>query len=107
MTRAVRWLLIAVLFCVGATALVAHQITYKGTVLSAAPKSLRVSVVDEKTKKPAPMTFVLDEETKILRGDTLVTFAAAKIQKGEAAAVTIDHDLDWELAIVVRLAEKK
>ena len=107
MTRSGTLLLLAAVLWAGGTDVRAHQITYKGTVLSAAPKSLRVSVVDEKTKKPAPMTFVLDEETKILRGDTLVTFAAAKIQKGEAAAVTIDHDFDWELAIVVRLADRK
>jgi len=107
MTRSGTFLLLAALLWTGGTVVWAHQITYKGTVLSAAPKSLRVSVVNEKTKKPEPMTFVLDEETKILRGDTLVTFAAAKIQKGEGVAVTIDHDLDWELAIVVRLAERK
>lgn len=85
----------------------AHQITFKGTVISAAPAVLMVSVVDEKTKKPAPKTFVLDDETKILRGDRLVTFAAAKIQKNEKIAVTIDHDLDEELAMVVRLDERK
>jgi hypothetical protein len=85
----------------------AHQITFKGTVISATSTVLMVSVVDEKTKKVAPKKFVLDNETKILRGDKLVSFAAAKIQKGEKIAVSIDHDLDEELAMVVRLDEKK
>lgn len=87
--------------------LIAHQVTYKGTVISAAATALRVSVVDEKTKKVSPMSFTLDNETKILRGDTLVTFQAARIERNEKIAVTIDHDVDEELAIVVRLDERK
>jgi hypothetical protein len=87
--------------------LLAHQITYKGTVISSEAATLRVNVVDEKTKKVSPMRFILDAETKILRGDNLVTFAAARIERNEKIAVTIDHDLDEELAIVIRLDEKK
>ena len=84
-----------------------HQITYKGTVVSATATALKVTVIDEKTKKPAAMSFDMDKETKILRGDAQVTFAAAKIQKDEKIAVTIDHDIDETLAIVVRLDAAK
>ena len=84
-----------------------HQITFKGTVVSATATSLKVTVVDEKTKKPGVMSFDMDEETKILRGDKRVTFAAASIQKNEKIAVTIDHDVDETLAIIVRLDAKK
>jgi hypothetical protein len=66
-----------------------------------------VTVVDEKTKKPAAMKFDFDKETKILRGDKRVTIAEAGIVKGEKIAVTIDHDVDETLAIVIRLDEKK
>jgi len=84
-----------------------HQVTFKGTVVSATATNVKVSVVDEKTKKPVTKSFDMDKETKILRGDKLVTFAAAKIQKNEKIAVTIDHDADETLAIVVRLDQAK
>ena len=89
--------------------LLAHQITYKGTVMAsrveAGKLQLKVSVIDEKTKKPVPMDFTVDKDTKILRGDKLVTIAEARIEKNEKIAVTIDHDTDE--TIVVRLDPKK
>ena len=53
------------------------------------------------------MTFSIDKETKILRGDTLMTYAEARIQKDEKVAVTIDHDFDESYAFVIRLDEKR
>jgi hypothetical protein len=93
--------------CISGATLLAHQVTFKGTVISFTETTVKVMVVDEKTKKPAPKSFDFDKETKILRGDKLVTFANARIQKGEKIAVTIDHDADETLAIVIRLDEKK
>ena len=91
------------------TSLLAHQITYKGTVMAirieAGKALVKVSVIDEKTRKPAPMDFTVDKDTKILRGDKLVTIAEARIEKNEKIAVTIDHDTDE--TIVVRLDPKK
>lgn len=101
------WSAAAVAVCLLGATVVAHQVTFKGTVISAAETTIKVMVVDEKTKKPAPKSFDLDKETKILRGDKLVTFASARIQKDEKIAVTIDHDVDETLAIVIRLDEKK
>ncbi len=97
----------AITVCLFGASVAAHQITYKGTVVSAEKDTVKVTVVDEKTKKPIQMTFQLDKDTKILRGDTVVTPAEARIQKNEKIAVTIDHDLDETLAIVVRLDDKK
>ena len=88
-------------------ALVAHEITFKGTALSVAAESVRVNVVDPETKRSTPMEFVVDDLTKILRDDVLVKFANAKIQKGEPISVTVNHDLDEELAQVVRLGKSK
>lgn len=99
---------VGVAFVILATvSLAAHNITFKGTALAADKTSVRVNVVDAKTKKVAPMVFIVDEETKVLRDDVVVTFANAKIQKGEPISVTVDHDLDEELAQVIRLGKTK
>jgi hypothetical protein len=87
--------------------LLAHEVTHKGTVVSADKTTVTVSVINEKTKKPAAMKFDVDKDTKILRGDTLVTMADARIEKNEKIAVTIDHDADETLAIVIRLDARK
>ncbi len=84
-----------------------HDIVHKGTVVSADAKALRVSVPDEKTKKPVTMTFEHDRDTTFLRGEKVVLFADARIQKGEPVAVTINHDDDPNFALVVRLNERK
>jgi hypothetical protein len=86
---------------------VAHEETHKGTVIALEKSGVRVNVVDPKTKKTEVRVFDIDAETKILRGDTVLTLAAAKIQKGEAIAVTVNHDLDEQLALVVRLGAAK
>ena len=99
--------LVAIVLAMTTAAVLAHQVTYKGTVIALDKESVRVTVVDEKTKKPVDMKFDFDKETKVLRGDKLVTIAEARIVKGEKIAVTIDHDVDETLAIVIRLDEKK
>jgi hypothetical protein len=93
----------AVAVCLLGATVAAHQVTYKGTVVSTEKESVKVTVIDEKTRKPVVMSFDMDKDTKILRGDKLVTLAEARIQKNEKIAVTIDHDADETLAIVVRL----
>jgi hypothetical protein len=87
--------------------LLAHQQTFKGKVLSVAGTSVEVNVLDPKTKKEELHTFKIDAETKVLRGDAVVTFANAKIRKGENISVTVDHDLDIALALVIRLDAAK
>ena len=99
--------LVAIALAVTTVAALAHQVTYKGTVIALDKESVRVTVIDDKTKKPADMKFDFDKETKILRGDKRVTIAEARIVKGEKISVTIDHDVDETLAIVIRLDEKK
>jgi maltose-binding protein MalE len=95
----------AVAVCALGATLLAHSVT--GTVVSAKPDSIVVSVVDETTKKPASMTFDLNKDTKIMRGTKTVTFAEAKIQKGEKISVTIDHDVDEHLATIIKLDAPK
>ena len=68
---------------------------------------MKVNVVDPKTRKVTALTFIVDEETKVLRDDKPVKFADAKIQKGEKITVTVDHDLDEDLAQTIRLGTTK
>ncbi len=98
--------ILAIGLCLFGTTLHAHQVTFKGTVVSVDKTSVKVTVVDEKTKKPAQKSFDFDKETKILRGDKLVSIDQARIVKGEKISVTIDHDVDETLAIVIRLDPK-
>ena len=100
-------LLVAVTTVASTATLLAHEITFKGTVVSVDATSVKITVIDEKTKKPVVKTFDYDKDTKILRGDKLVPFADAKIQKNEKISVTIDHDADETLAIVIKLDPKK
>ena len=99
--------LTAIAICVAGAVLIAHQVTYKGTVLSVGKESVKVTVIDEKTKKPGPMDFDFDKETKILRGDKVVPMSQAQIQKGEKISVTVDHDADEKYALVIRLDVRK
>ena len=90
----------------GATML-AHEVTYRGTVIAVATAKVQVRVSDEKTKKEAPMDFAVTPKTKVLRGDKAVTFADARIQKDERISVTVNNDEDETRAITIRLAAQK
>ncbi|MDP3717502.1 MAG: hypothetical protein Q8T13_07045 [Acidobacteriota bacterium] len=98
---------------------VAHEVTYRGTVVSQETgryaqasggvrevRELHVTVVDAKTKKPSNRVFVIVDGTKILRGKAPVTLANAGIQKGESVAVTIDHDKPGDEAIRISLEQR-
>jgi len=97
----------AAIMAVATVTLSAHMVTFKGTALSVEKESVTVNVVDSETKKVSKKVFVVDNETKVLRNDVQVKFADAKIQKGENISVTVDHDLDEELAQVIRLGAAK
>ena len=98
-------LILAVLVLwVSGTTLLAHEETYKGTVISTKAAKVQVSVIDEKTKKASAMEFVVTAKTKVLRGDKVVKFADARIQKDERIAVTVNHDASMTNAVVIRLA---
>lgn len=107
MTSIIRSVSIAVGICLLTASVFAHEVTYKGKVVSTDKTAVKVTVIDAKTKKPMDLTFTVDKDTKVLRGDKAVVFADARIEKGEAIAVTVDHDLDEDLALVVRLDARK
>jgi hypothetical protein len=105
--KALSVIMCAAFLVVAAVSVRAHQETHKGTVISVEKDKVHVNVLDPKTKKIAARAFDVDKETKILRDNKVVTFAAAKIRKDEAIAVTVDHDLDEDLALVIRLGVTK
>ena len=107
MNRLASFVAVFVLAVCSVAAASRHEVTYKGTVVSADDKKVTVTVVNAKTKKPENVGFSFDKETKVLRGDKVVTYAQARIQKGEKIAVTVDHDLDENFAVVIRLDAKK
>lgn len=92
--------------CVAASgvSLLAHEVTYKGTVLAVNGARIQVQVIDEKTKKETAMPFELTSRTKIYRGDREVKLADARIQKDERIVVTVNHEVSATQATVVRLA---
>lgn len=97
----------AVIVALATVTLSAHLITSKGKVTAVEKEAVKVDVMDPETKKVTPRTFIVDEETKVLRDDKLVKFADAKIQKGENITITVDHDLDEDLAQTIRLGTTK
>jgi hypothetical protein len=110
MSRAKLPALIAILFVVAVMTAIAHEITFKGTVTAVEPGQivkLKVSVIDEKTKKPTVMNFEVDDQTVIFRGTAKVKLADAAIQKGEAITLVVDHDSSMVIAIEVKLPAKK
>lgn len=107
MKRAIAIVLTFVFACAATITVLAHPFTFKGAVTAVTPTKLSVTVKDEKTGKPVVKAFEIDKETKILRGDDVVTFAAAHIVKGEQVSVTVNLDEGDDLADVIRLSPKK
>ena len=105
MTR-LRLAALLVFSAVLSASLLAHEMTYKGTVLATEPAKLQVKTIpDDKTKPEETLWFRVDKNTKVKRGDTVVKYADAKIVKGERIAVTINHDAATKnLATEIRLA---
>ena len=95
------------LAAVATVALMAHPMTYKGTVVSVGASSLQVHAMDDMTKKESTMTFKVNAKTKVLRGDKVVKFGAAKIKKDERIAITVNTDTAPDAALVIRLAPLK
>jgi hypothetical protein len=91
--------------CAMAATLLAHD--FRGSVVSVTPTTITISTVDDTTKKPTQETFDIAKDTKIQRGTKVVSFAEAKIVKGDKVTITIDHELDMHRAIVIKLDEKK
>ncbi len=89
------------------TTLLAHDQLFPGTVMTVEAAKIQVNTIDAKTKKETPMWFEIADDTKVKRGDTVVTYTAAKITKGERIVVVVNHDDGRTAAQELRLAAAK
>ena len=64
-----------------------------------------MSSMKTRRRRP-PWSFTVTDKTKVLRGDTHVSFADAHIQKDERVAVIVDPDESGSEALEIRLAAR-
>jgi hypothetical protein len=70
----------------------AHDVLYPGTVLTVEAERLQVKAVDPETKQDLTLWFTVTRDTKVKRGDRIVTYAEAKIARDERIVVVVNHD---------------
>jgi hypothetical protein len=86
--------------------LLAHPMTFKGTVASIEPNRMQIKTGEEK-KGEAPPWLIINDRTKIWRDKTVVTFEQARIVVGERVVANVDHDADGVMKVVeIHLAAK-
>jgi hypothetical protein len=96
----------AVVIVCSSALVLAHPMTLKGTVSAVERTRIQVKAGEEK-KSEAPAWCAIDDKTKIFRGKTVVTFAAAKIAVSEKVVVLTDHGADNKMtAVEIHLAAK-
>ena len=108
-----KWALATMLAGLTVMATVAHEVKYEGTVAAVKPNrysasdgilaTLEVSVRD----RTRPMAFDITQYTRLWRGNSPVTFAAARIQKDESVTVTFNDEEAEKGALEVRLPAQK
>ena len=106
MTRITVLVLSAVLVSLAGAVALAHEVVYTGTVVSVETAKVEVNVLDGDTKKETAMVFTVTDKTKVLRGDTQLSFADAHIQKDERVAIIVDFDESGSEALEIRLAPR-
>lgn len=91
----------------------AHEVTYRGTVAAVEPNPYaaadgilaRLEVkVDDRTRT---MVFDITQYTRLWRGSSSVTFAAARIEKDEPVTVTFSDEEAEKGALEIRLTAPK
>ena len=97
-----------------AAPLLAHEVTYKGTVVAVelnrytASSGVVATIEIKVTNRERTTVFdVMQWTTKVFRGGAAVSFADARIQNGEAVAVIINHDVPNQGALEIRLAAQE
>lgn len=82
---------VAASFVTGSVAMAyAHEIVFKGTVTKVEGSRIEVDTVDDKAQHKR-VWFVVTDQTKVLRGDQVVSIAAARIEPKERIVVVVDH----------------
>ena len=91
---------------VGVAPVLAHLMTFKGTVAGIEPSRIQVKTGEEK-QGVLPGWYPIDAKTKIMRGKKVVTFEQARITIGERVVVNVDHQSDAKMRTLdIRLAEQ-
>ena len=92
----------------GAGVLYAHDVLYPGTVLAVEPEKLLVKTVDPETRTELHLWFAVSRDTRVMRGDRIVTYADATIVTDERIVVVVSHDAKVKnVATELRLAAKR
>ncbi len=87
----------------------AHEVTYKGTVVSielnryAASDGVLARLEVKVGDRARTMTFDITQYTRLWRGNSSVPFAAVRIQKNEAVAVRFSDEEADKGALEIRL----
>jgi hypothetical protein len=85
----------------------AHDVTYRGTVVSVEASRLQVKTIDAKTKKDTLLWVNIAKQTKTRRGEKLVPYPEARIAIDERVVVVIAHDAEKNMiASEIRLAAR-
>lgn len=85
----------------------AHDVLYPGTVLDVQADRLHVRTVDPESKAEVRLWFTVTKDTRVKRGDAVVSFADAKIARDERVVVVVNHDAETKgVATEVRLAAR-
>ena len=86
----------------------AHPMTIKGVVASVDRNRIEVQPLDDAGKPSGKAEWhALEPKVKVMRGDKMVSFAAAGIAKGERVVLIVDHGDDGKTTVVeVKLAAK-
>ena len=110
---AARWMLATMIAVSMVVAVTAHEVTYEGTVAAVTPNRYsasdgilaRLDVNVQGGRRP--MVFDITRYTRLWRGNTSVTFEAARIQKDERVTVVFSDEEAEKGALDVRLTAQK
>lgn len=72
--------------------MLAHDVLYPGTVLAVEAERLQVKTTDPESREELTLWFGVSKETRVKRGDDVISFADARIQKDERVVVVINHE---------------
>ena len=108
-----KWVLVTMLVGLAVIPATAHEVRYDGTVAdvelnrySASDGILARLEVNVRNAK-RPMVFDITRYTRLWRGNSPVTFAAARIQKDEPVTVVFSDEEAEKGALEVRLPAEK
>ena len=110
---ATRWAVATMVAGVLVVGAAAHEVTYEGTVAALVPN--RYSAADGILARlevnvsggRRPMVFDITRHTRLWRGDSSVTYEAARIQKDEPVKVVFSDEQAEKGALEVRLSAQK